>query len=137
MKTRTIRITENDEKKLRAAIFEAKQGEYRNSLYMQNLEGELDRAEIVQPEKVPADVITMNSRVVLTDLAEGDSMELVLVFPEDAGKTEDSVSILAPIGTAMIGYRVGDVFEWDTPDGPAKLRVEKILYQPEAGGVFD
>lgn len=137
METRTIRITENDEKKLRVAIFEAKKGEYRNSPYLKQLEGELDRAEIVHPKEIPADVITMNSRVVLTDLSEGDSMELVLVFPEDKGEIADSVSVLAPIGTAMIGYRVGDVFEWDTPDGPAKLRVEKILYQPESGGVFD
>lgn len=137
METRTIRITENDERKLREAIREARKGEYRNSVYITRLEGELDRAVIVFSEQIPADVITMNSRVVLTDLAAGDRMELTLVFPEDAGKSTDSVSILAPIGTAMIGYRVGDVFEWDTPDGPTRLRVDEVLYQPEAGGVFD
>ena len=137
MEPRTIRITENDESKLREALREAQKGEYRNSAYIQKLEGELDRAEIVKPAQIPADVITMNSRVVLVDLAEGERMELTLIFPEDAGKSADSVSILAPIGTAMIGYRVGDVFEWETPDGPVNLRVEEILYQPEAGGVFD
>ncbi len=137
MEPRTIRVTENDERKLREALREAQKSGYRNSAYIQQLEGELDRAEIVKPAQIPADVITMNSRVVLVDLAEGERMELTLVFPEDAGKSADSVSILAPIGTAMIGYRVGDVFEWETPDGPVNLRVEEILYQPEAGGVFD
>ena len=137
MEPRTIRITENDVRKLREALREAQKGAYRNSAYIQQLEGELDRAEIVKPAQIPADVITMNSRVVLVDLAESERMELTLVFPEDAGKSADSVSILAPIGTAMIGYREGDVFEWETPDGPVNLRVEKVVYQPEAGGVFN
>ncbi|BCY17341.1 RNA polymerase-binding protein Rnk [Leptolinea sp. HRD-7] len=137
MEPRTIRITEIDEGKLRAALREAQKGDYRNSAYIQQLEGELDRAEIVKPAQIPADVITMNSRVVLVDLTEGDRMELTLVFPEDAGKSPGIVSILAPIGTAMIGYREGDVFEWSTPDGPVNLRVEKVVYQPEADGVFD
>lgn len=137
METRTIHITNNDERKLREAISEAHKGSYRNSVYIQQLEGELDRAVIVSPRDIPADVITMNSRVQLTNLTDSDQMELTLVFPGDAGKGSDHVSILAPIGTAMIGYRVGDVFEWDTPDGKVRMRVEKILYQPEAGGVFD
>jgi len=59
-------------------------------------------------------------------------MELTLVFPPDRGKDAGAVSVLAPIGTAMIGYRVGDEFERDTPDGETRLRVEKILCQPEA-----
>ena len=137
MEARTIHITENDELKLREAIREARKGDYRNSPYITLLRGELDRAVIVPPRQIPADVITMNSRVLLTDLSTDDRMELTLVFPEDAGKNTDNVSILAPIGTAMIGYRVGDVFDWDTPDGPVNLRVEKVVYQPEAGGVFD
>lgn len=137
MDTRTIRITENDLKKLNEAIYEAKNRDYRHSIYIRQLEGELGRAEIVPATKIPANVITMNTRVVLIDLSSGDPLELTLVFPEDAGKVDGGVSVLAPIGTAMIGYQVGDVFEWDTPDGKTKLRVEKILYQPEADGVFD
>ena len=136
MKARKIRITDADLTKLREAIREARTGDYRSSIYLQHLASELDRAEIVTPKKIPADVITMNSKVVLTDLAEGDQMELTLVFPEDA-KGPDQVSVLAPIGTAMIGYQVGDIFEWETPDGKTSLRVDKILYQPEASGVYD
>ncbi len=137
MDTRKIQITQNDMKKLHEAIHEAKNSGYRSSIYIQNLEGELDRAVIVDPRAVPADVITMNSKVLLTDLVHNDQMELTLVFPEDSAKGGGRVSILAPIGTAMIGYRVGDVFEWDTPEGKTSLRVDKILYQPEADGVFD
>ncbi len=137
MEHRTIRITENDLKKLRETIREARTTEYRNSIYIQQLEGELERAEIVPAKKVPPDVITMNSRVILTDLSIGESMELTLVFPEDGSKKPGNISVLAPIGAAMIGYRVGDVFEWDTPGGKTSLRVDKVLYQPEADGVFD
>ena len=70
-------------------------------------------------------------------LAGGEPIELTLVFPADSGKDAGSISVLAPIGTAMIGYRVGDEFEWDTPEGKTRLRVEKILYQPEAEGKLD
>lgn len=136
MNARKIRITENDLKNLREAIREAENSGYRSSVYIQQLKGELDRAEVVPPEKIPADVITMNSRVVLTDLEDNSRLELTLVYPLDA-QGEGKVSILAPIGTAMLGYRVGDVFEWDTPAGKASLRVDEILYQPESAGVFD
>lgn len=137
METRKIRITENDLKKLREAISEASRNEYRNSIYVRQLEAELDRAEIVDPRQMPPDVVTMNSKVVLTDLAVGEQMVLKLVYPEDSTTDDENVSVLAPIGTAMIGYRVGDSFEWDTPGGKSKLRVDQILYQPESNGIFD
>lgn len=137
MENRMIQITENDLQKLREAIRQAKQGVYRNSVYIQHLEGELERAEIISAKQIPANVITMNTRVILTDLSTGDQMELVLVFPEDDSKGMNHLSVLAPIGTAIIGYQVGDVIAWDTPDGKTKLRVDKIIYQPEADGVFD
>lgn len=136
MNIRKIRITGNDLKNLREAIREAENSGYRSSVYIQQLKGELDRADVVAPEKIPADVITMNSRVVLTDLEDNSRLELTLVYPSEA-QGEGKVSILAPIGTAMLGYRVGDVFEWDTPAGKASLRVDEILYQPESAGVFD
>lgn len=137
MESRTIQITANDFKKLKEALQTAKYGEYHNSPYIHQLEGELDRAKVVTSQDIPADVITMNSKVLLTDLSSDEQMELTLVFPEDGVKERGRVSVLAPIGTAMIGYRAGDVFEWDTPDGKVQLRVEKILYQPEAAGIFD
>lgn len=137
MESKTIRITEQDLKKLRDVILAAENSGYRNSIYIEQLEAELDRAEIVVPQQIPPDVITMNSRVLLTDLKTGEQMELTLVFPEEGVKGGGRVSVLAPIGTAMIGYRVGDQFDWDTPDGKTSLRVDKILYQPEASGNYD
>jgi regulator of nucleoside diphosphate kinase len=137
MEPRTIQITETDLKKLHEAMQSAKLGGYRGSPYLQQLAAELERARVVKPQEMPADVITMNSRVLLTDTEDGSRMELKLVYPQDSTTDENDISVLAPIGTAMIGYRVGDVIEWDTPGGKASLRVERILYQPEAAGVFD
>jgi len=137
MDARKIQITENDLKNLYEAIREAENSGYRSSIYLQQLKGELDRAEIVTPEEIPADVITMKSKVILTDLSDNSTMELTLTYPEEGAGGEGRVSILAPIGTAILGYRVGDVIEWDTPAGKTSLRVEKVLYQPEADGKYD
>ncbi len=136
MDARTIRITQTDLHNLREAIREAENTGYRSSSYIQQLKAELERAEVVPSQQIPADVITMNSRVVLLDLEDGSPLELTLVYPQDAGN-EGAVSVLAPIGTAMLGYRVGDEFEWETPGGKSRLKVDKILFQPEAEGVFD
>jgi regulator of nucleoside diphosphate kinase len=102
-----------------------------------DLEEELERAEVVAPEEIPPDVITMNSRVRLTDLERGETLEYTLVFPHEADYDAGKISILAPIGTALLGYRVGHVIEWPVPAGVRRLRVEAILYQPEAAGDFD
>lgn len=136
MERENIFITQNDLEALRDAIFEAENSGYRSSVYIKLLKEELNRATIVLPEKIPADTITMNSTVILTDLDNGEQMKLTLCYPQDA-RQEDQVSVLAPIGTAMLGYRVGDTFEWDTPSGKAHLRVDKVVFQPEATGNYD
>jgi regulator of nucleoside diphosphate kinase len=132
----SIFITKTDEEKLRDLIRQAQHSEYRGSAYLKLLAGELDKAQIVDPHEVPPDVITLNSIAHLIDLESGDEMIYTLVFPEDADVSQGKISILAPIGTAMLGYRVGDIFEWDTPGGKRKIRVEKVMYQPEASGDF-
>jgi regulator of nucleoside diphosphate kinase len=107
------------------------------------LEYELDRAVVVPTTQVPEDVVTMNSRVKLRDLDSGDAVVFSLVypsFPRAAGSehlAEMTVSVLAPIGTAVLGYRVGDTIEWEVPAGTRRLRVEEILFQPEATGRYD
>ena len=137
MSERIIQITELDRKRLIDLILEAQSGEYRKSIYLDQLRGELERAQIVTPQEIPGDVITMNSTVALTDLDTGEDETYTLVYPENADTTQGKVSILAPIGTAMLGYRVGDVFEWEVPAGKRRLKVTKIHYQPEASGNFD
>ena len=96
------------------------------------LERELTRAEIIAPADMPPDVITMNSRAELRDLETGEHMEFTLVYPEDANIDEGKISVLAPLGAAMIGYRVGDEFRWPVPFGERRLRVMAVPFQPEA-----
>jgi regulator of nucleoside diphosphate kinase len=99
------------------------------------LREELDRAEVVEPGDVPPDVVTMNSRIRVADEATGEQRELKLVFPAFADAEAGAVSVLAPVGSALLGLRVGAVIEWPVPEGRARrLRVLGIEYQPEAAG---
>lgn len=137
MNQRTIFITEFDLKRLRELIADSMSTDYRNSPYLKQLNEELKRGQTVAPADVPPDVITMNSRVLLLDLESNEEMEYTLVFPQDADPAAGKISILAPIGTAMLGYRAGDTFTWNVPDGVRKIKVVRILFQPEASGNFD
>lgn len=137
MSERTIQITELDQKRLLDLIREAQLGEYRKSVYIEKLRGELERAQVVPSQEIPGDVVTMNSTVTLSDLDTNEEETYTLVYPENADSSQRKVSILAPIGTAMLGYRVGDVFEWEVPAGKRRLKVTRIHYQPEASGDFD
>ncbi len=134
---RQIFITEVDKNRLQKLIDEVKEFTPGNKGYLENLERELSRALVVDSKMVPPDVITMNSKVVLKDLESGEEMTYTLVYPADAELLEDKVSVMAPIGTAILGYSVGNVIDWEVPGGMVQLRVESILYQPEAAGDLD
>jgi regulator of nucleoside diphosphate kinase len=96
---------------------------------------ELARADIVEPEQVPDDVITMNSTARFRDETSGDERELTLVYPKDADGSADRLSVLAPVGSALLGLRVGHRIDWPLPGGrTTALRVLSIRYQPEAAG---
>ena len=129
-----IFVTTKDAEKLRDLIRDAYHTEYRGSDYLKQLAGEIEKASVVQPDQIPSDVITLNSTARLVDQETNEEMIYTLVFPEDADTSQGKISILAPIGTAMLGYKVGDTFEWDTPGGKRIIRVKEILYQPEASG---
>ena len=136
-KESTIHITEVDLARLRKLIEAARDnGVDSNTPYMNRLEDELDRANIVDPKEIPMDAITMRSKVRLKDLESRKEMIYSLVFPSEADVDEGRISVLAPVGTAMIGYRVGDIIEWEVPSGLRRLKVEEILYQPEASGDY-
>jgi regulator of nucleoside diphosphate kinase len=96
------------------------------------LKEELQRAEIVPPDELPADVISMNSRAELLDLDTGERMQFTVVYPGDANIDEGKISVLAPVGTGMLGYRVGDVFKRPAPYGVRRLKVTEVHFQPEA-----
>jgi regulator of nucleoside diphosphate kinase len=136
MTDRTIHITQFDNQRLRDLLAEARYTGYRGSEYLKGLQQELDRAKVVDPKTVPPDLVTMNSRVRLEDLETGEEMVYTLVFPENANLADNKISILAPIGTAMLGYRVGDVFEWKVPGGISRLKIKELLYQPESAGDY-
>jgi regulator of nucleoside diphosphate kinase len=134
----TIYITEIDRQRLEKLIEIASQRDDAvNREYLRKLGHELDMAETVAPAEVPADVITMRSKVRLRDLNSGEEMIYTLVFPTEADSGNGKISVLAPIGTAMLGYRVGSVIEWQVPSGLRRIKVEEILYQPEAAGDYN
>ena len=100
------------------------------------LERELARAQVVGHDEVPAGVVTMNSRVHCREQSSGKDYHLTLVFPEDAGG-EGKVSILAPVGSALLGLSVGQQIDWPGPAGkPLKLTLLAVEYQPEAAGAY-
>lgn len=136
MKKRSIYITDGDMKRLQGLIETGSGFGHRDKKHLMDLEDELSRARVVPSKDIPEDVITMNSRVRLIDLNSGEEMTYSLVFPGDANIDENKISVLAPIGTALIGYSVGDMIEWKVPGGLKKLKVEEILYQPERAGDY-
>jgi len=134
MKTREIYITEYDMEKLRA-IIEIYGGN--DNPYLENLEDELDKARVVDPKNIPDNVVTMNSIVRIKDLDTGEEKTFTLVFPGKTNITEKTVSILAPIGTALIGYGEGDIIEWEVPAGTKRFQIMEVIYQPERLGNYD
>ncbi|HEU4992093.1 MAG TPA: nucleoside diphosphate kinase regulator [Luteimonas sp.] len=101
------------------------------------LRDELARAEVREPRDVPADAITMNSTARFRDEASGEEREMTLVYPRDADGSADKVSILAPVGSALLGLRAGQSIEWPVPGGrSARLVVLGVRYQPEAAGEY-
>lgn len=134
--SRQIFITDFDVERLEVLIENANRRSPRDGKYLEELEQELTKAEVVTPTGIPPDVITMNSRVCLQDMDSGEDLVYTLVFPGDADVESGKISVLAPIGTAMIGYRTGDRITWPVPGGVKKLKVKKILYQPESAGDF-
>lgn len=103
---------------------------------VESLESEIIRARIVRSERVAPNVVTMNSRVRFLDEVTGREATLTLVYPKDAGKP-DTLSVLAPAGTALLGMQVGRSIDWTAPNGrQIRLKVLDILYQPEANSDF-
>lgn len=128
-----IYITEFDLKRLNGLINYAKEAwDKRAVQHLDDLDEELERAEVVRPEEIPPDVITMNSTFRLKDLETGEELTYTLVFPAKAESSNGKISVLAPIGIAALGYRVGDIVEWQVPAGLKRFKIEAILYQPEA-----
>lgn len=95
---------------------------------------EIERAKKVDPKKIAPDFVTMKSEVKVVDLDSGRPMTLKLVYPEKADFKKGLISIFSPLGCAMLGYKVGDEIQFEVPAGKKKVRIEELIYQPEAAG---
>jgi regulator of nucleoside diphosphate kinase len=134
--THEIVLTKFDHRRLKGMLQVLRRRSGVDPWNLNALEVELGRARIVPPESVPPTVVTMNSRVRLRDLDSGDQIAVSLVFPAARASNASSVPVLSPLGLALLGCCEGDLMEWPTQEGARRLRVESVIYQPEAQGDF-
>ncbi len=125
-----------DYSRIKKCISDAKQFKSINEGEAAKLMNELNSAKIVKPEAIPSDVVTMNSIVKLSFLNNNKQVEFQIVYPEQANLKENKISIFSPIATALIGYKIADEIEWIVPAGLTKIRIDGIVYQPEAAGDY-
>jgi len=132
MKNQNIIITAADKAELENILSVAGKISERAQGELHGLRSEVERAQVLPSDRIPPDVITLNSTAQLLDLETGEIMDFTLVLPKDAKIEDGKISVLAPLGTAMLGYRVGDEFEWPIPYGLRRLKITHVHFQPEA-----
>lgn len=127
MNSDVILITEKDILRIKNVL------SFQASSEFENLELELDRARIISDLEVPPDLVTMNSKVKFLNVQESREMIVTIVYPSDANFAEGKISVLASLGSALLGLRVDQEINWMFPDGKTRtLRILSVLYQPEA-----
>jgi regulator of nucleoside diphosphate kinase len=126
-----------DYSRIQSSIHEAKQYKSISAADAEALIKELNSAKIVEPQEVPANVVTMNSIVKISFLNNNKQIQFQIVYPGKANLKENKISIFSPIATALLGYKVADEIEWIVPAGPTKIRIDEIIYQPEAAGDYE
>ena len=129
---RHIVITHDDMARLRELVRQGRSSSRRDQGHLLELDQELDRAEIIDAKELSPDIVTMHSTVRVLDVDTGARRVYTVVFPVEADIDKKRISVLAPIGTALIGYRAGDRVQWKTPGGTKHLEIEEVLFQPEA-----
>lgn len=130
-----IVVTENDYEKLTRFVDRQTPAMPRVTQFLAQ---ELDRAELIPSRQVPRDVVTMNSRLLFRTMADGLSRAVTLVYPAEADLRAGRLSILTPVGVALLGLRPGQSMAWEDRTGEIKtLTVQHVLFQPEASGRFD
>jgi regulator of nucleoside diphosphate kinase len=123
---RSIVVAEADARRLRGLLAARRASSLRDEAHLHELASELERAVLVAREEIPAEVVTMDSVVRVLDLSSGERREYTLVYPAEANLDAGRISVLAPLGTALLGYREGDELEWLMPGGLRSLRIEKV-----------
>ena len=132
----TIQITDLDYNRLHDMIMGMRkfnQKEYNDLLF---LESELERAERTNPRKITSEYVTMNSVIEVLDCDTNKTMEIRLVYPRDANFKQGKISVLSPLGSALLGYKAGSEVSYRVPKGIKKMKILRIIYQPEANGEF-
>jgi regulator of nucleoside diphosphate kinase len=130
----TIRITDFDSLRLEGLIEGRRPQDPRDARNVEILERHLDAAQVVPADRIGPNVVTMNSEVRVRDLDAQEAMTFRIVYPSAANAEARKISVLAPLGMAVLGREVGEAIDWDTPGGLRRLRVDRILYQPEREG---
>jgi regulator of nucleoside diphosphate kinase len=134
MQEEHVRVTDVDSRRLQYLIEGSQLRRARDAGSVESLERHLDGAQITPARQIGPDVVTMNSEVLVTDLDSGERFELRVVFPQAADAAAGRISVLAPLGMAILGRRAGQQISWQVPAGVRRLRVESVLYQPEREG---
>lgn len=129
-------ISRVDRLRLDRLIQAAQSQAHRDASYLEHLDARLQNAQFVNPRDIPRDVVTMNARVQLWFPDAEERRVYALVFPEHADLAIGRLSVLAPLGAALLGAREGDEVVWETPEGERTVIVEAVIYQPEAKGDY-
>lgn len=126
-----------DYSRIKQSIGDARQFKSISASEAENLMKELNSAKIVEPQEIPDNVVTMNSIVKISFSNTNKQVEFQIVYPDKANLKNNKISIFSPIATALIGYKVADEIEWLVPAGLTKIRIDEIVFQPEASGDYN
>ncbi|BCR04884.1 RNA polymerase-binding protein Rnk [Desulfuromonas versatilis] len=136
MPERIVYITDYDYKRLGLLLESMNSVPQNRRNDLSCLENELESCRVVAPNEIPANVVTLNSRIRYFNLNSKEERIVTLVFPSNADLSKGRVSIISPLGAAILGYAEGDVVVWKTFSGRKTIRIEEVIYQPEAAGDF-
>jgi regulator of nucleoside diphosphate kinase len=138
MSASTLYLTANDHRRIASLLSQSVgSADPRFRADLGRLNTDLEVATVVEPEAIPADVITINSRVVVEDLDDGDEETWLLTLPNEASVSNQRLSVLSPLGTALLGAREGEVVKWESREASGRVRVMQILFQPESVGLYN
>ncbi len=129
-------VSSLDSERLRERILDAR-AKTGLTKELQALLNDLNSAKVMEPHKIPSDVLTMNSEVKLSYLNNGKSMQIKIVYPEEADVKKQKVSIFAPLAVALLGSKKGDIVSWSVNNVAVRVKIDDIVYQPEAVGDYN
>ena len=129
-----ITVTQVDFLRLTTLVKTLRENKSVDPVYLEFLGLELQKAIMVDSKLITPDFVTMNSVLNVVFLDSGKTMELRLVYPQNANFAKGLISVLSPLGCALLGYKAGDVVTFKAPKGEQKVKIEKVIYQPEANG---